>query len=353
MAVEIYCTQTDSGRVSAIAKTGAADLELIRHIEVGRAPRGGVKFTADGRGYVSNFGEDSISEIDLRAHQETGRIPVGRAPRGIGIVPGDRFALVSSSGSESVSVVDLTERREVGRIAVGSDPRHMAITPDGLVAYVAVWGARYVSKVDLSPLVGDSGGEGVTAVREVKRLGEGQLGQPYSVALDPGGRCGYVTHGGTPYVSVIDLRTDEMREWIHVGGSGGRSVAFTADGRFAFASVENRSELAVIDLDSNQVMRRIPVGACPRGVAADPHDLTVYCSGFSRTARHLGGDVGITPKALMAVHLGSAEDVERGTDPQYSEIPIGAGPSGVSVVELDAPVSQGPAARGIWPASRS
>jgi YVTN family beta-propeller protein len=141
MEIEIYSTDTDSGVLSVIRRNDDGAYVPLGQIPVGNAPRGAVRFTRGGRGYVSNCGGDTISEIDLVNHRETARIKVGPAPRGIGIIPGEQFALVSNSGDNSISIVDLLGREEVRRIAVGRDPRHMAVTADGSFAYVAIWGS--------------------------------------------------------------------------------------------------------------------------------------------------------------------------------------------------------------------
>ena len=332
MPVEIYSTETDCNLVSVIHKEGPGRYELVERIGVGRAPRGGVKFTADGRGYVSNFDEDTISEIDLAARRETARIPVGRAPRGVAVVPGGRFALVSNSGAKSLSLVDLAARQEVGRVTVGDGPRHMDVTPDGRWAYVAMWGARYVAKIDLRRLVDVNHPAAGPGVHEAAKLGLGELGHPYSVAIHGDGRRGYVANADAPYVSVIDLETGEMVGWVHVGGKGGRSVAFSPDGRYAFATVEHRSEVVAIDVTDHRVVRRIPVGPCPRGLAVEPHELTLYSSGFSRTPRQQARS-SCPPKAVTVVQLGSPEALESGAEPEYAEVPVGPGPSGVSVID--------------------
>src|SRR5262245_48720151 len=105
MAIEIYSTDTDSGQISVIRKQFNS-YSTVTTIPVGNAPRGSVKFTRDGRGFVSNTSTNTVSEIDALTHREVARIQVGSGPRGLGIVPGDRYMLVSNSGSNTVSVVD-------------------------------------------------------------------------------------------------------------------------------------------------------------------------------------------------------------------------------------------------------
>src|ERR1700712_2773763 len=131
MSIEIFSTDTDDGVISVIGKNGKNDHSLLRKIRVGNAPRGAVKFTARGRGFVSNTSQNTVSELDPVALEEVRRIEVGHGPRGLGIVPGDKYLLVSNSGSDTLSIVDLELNVEVRQIPVGRDPRHMAVTRDG------------------------------------------------------------------------------------------------------------------------------------------------------------------------------------------------------------------------------
>jgi hypothetical protein len=60
--IEIYSTDTDSGLVSVVGATNGVH-HRIEQVSVGNAPRGAVKFTSDGRGFVCNCGGDTISEM--------------------------------------------------------------------------------------------------------------------------------------------------------------------------------------------------------------------------------------------------------------------------------------------------
>ncbi|MEV0695911.1 hypothetical protein [Streptomyces sp. NPDC050388] len=133
MTVEIYLTDTDTdtGQITVIRKDGPSVHEVRKEISVGNAPRGSVKFTCNGRDFVSNTSTNTVSELDALTRREAARITVGSGPRGLGLVPGERYLLVSNSGSNTVSIVDLESRTELTQVAVARDPRHMAISKDG------------------------------------------------------------------------------------------------------------------------------------------------------------------------------------------------------------------------------
>jgi len=337
MPIEIYSTDTDSGWISVIRKEGTRKYTMLHQVDVGNAPRGAVKFTTDGRGYVSNCGGDTISEIDVLTHREVSKIKVGAAPRGIGLVSGDRFAVVSNSGSNYLSVVDLNSRREIAQVAVGRDPRHMAITADGHWAYVAIWASHYIAKIDIQSLTDGRPERAASEVREVSRIPVGDGAHPYSLAIHNARREAYVANTQATYVSVIDLQSDSVVANIDVGSIGGRAVAFSPDGKYALLTIENRAEVAVIRMDTRAVVRRFPVGPGPRGIAIDPKDFSVYVPAFPRANPSSVGKLTFSLNTLTVLDFSATHDIEKAApdEAMYAEIPVGKGPCSVSLLDVD------------------
>lgn len=333
MAVEIYSTDTDSGQISVIRKNSAIDYQTIREIPIGNAPRGSVKFTTDGRGFVSNTSANTISEIDALTHREVARIEVGHGPRGLGILPGERYLLASNSGSNTVSVVDLESRSELVQIAVGRDPRHMAVTKDGGAAYVSIWGSGYISKLDLNGLRDGR----PDLVREVARINVGENAHPYSVNIDASGRFLFVANTTAAYVSVIDLTTDAVIKEIAVRQTGGRAIAFSPDNKYALVTIERINAMAVIRMDDFNVTRYIRLGPSPRGIAVDPNDFTVYASVFSRVFDEPDDPAEQVFKANSLTVVALADvDLESPDSPvSYEEIEVGYGPCSVTIFDTE------------------
>lgn len=331
MSVEFYSTDTDQGTISVIRKEGRG-YEVVKQIRVGNAPRGSVKFTKNGRGFVSNTSGNTISELDAFEHKEVGRITVGFGPRGIGIVPGDRYALVSNSGSDTVSVVDLQSRKELTQIAVGADPRHMAITKDGKSAYVSIWGGGHIAKLDISGL---QHGE-VDGIRQIATIGLGENSNPYSLNIEPGGRYAFVACNAADHIPVIDLASDEVSCRISVdcdeGACGARAVAFSADGKIAFATLERTNAVAAIAIDSMSVIRYIQVGPAPRGIIQDEDVLVI--SNFSRSP---GGapmpSLKLIPHSVTFVDLNGVDLKAALPVECYNQVRVGHGPCSVSMFD--------------------
>ncbi|HEX6748490.1 MAG TPA: beta-propeller fold lactonase family protein [Longimicrobium sp.] len=334
MPVEVYSTDTDSGVISVVTPVNGS-FESVAQIPIGNAPRGAVKFTKDGRGFVSNCGGDTVSEIDVLTHRETARIKVGPAPRGLGVVPGDRYALVSNSGANTISIVDLGSRQEVRQVATGRDPRHMAISADGRHAYVAVWGSHYVAKLDLTGLAEGRPEE----VREVARIPVGHDRHPYSVALHPARKELYVASTRSKLLSIIDTTKGAVEAEIDLESVGARAVAFSKDGGTAFVTIENTSEVVFVDTVRRKVVNRIPVGPGPRGLALEPLSNTLYVSAFARTGAS-GGLASVRPEnTLTVVNLApvgrSLATAGAEKKVRYDFAPVAQGSCSVAVLDTD------------------
>jgi YVTN family beta-propeller protein len=327
--VEIFSTDTDDGVISVVGKSGKTEYAMLRQIRIGNAPRGSVKFTKAGRGFVSNTSQNTISEIDPVGLEEVRRIEVGHGPRGLGVVPGDKYLLVSNSGSDTLSIVDLELNVELRQLPIGRDPRHMAITADGLHAYVCVWGEGILAKVDISALR-----EGAAERVEITgRIELGRTAHPYSAAIEPSGLRVFVANTQATYASVVDLATDEVTN-VELGAIGGRAVAFSPDRRFALVSVETVSQVAVVDLETLQITRQIPVGPGPRGLAVDADDETLYVTNFERSSVVALKHPDYGPNTLTVVDLASAPlDSDTG-EFAYQPIEVGYGPCSVAILDV-------------------
>ncbi len=148
--------------------------------------------------YVSNWGDSSISVIDLSDRptapgRESLRVRpsmfVGPHPSAMALHGADLF--VALAGANGVARVDLTTGRVVEQLTValgprapvGSDPNALALAPDGRTLYVAMAGNNAVAVVRVEP----------TAMRVAGLIPVGWY--PTSVAVSADGSTLYVANG--------------------------------------------------------------------------------------------------------------------------------------------------------------
>lgn len=318
----LFSNDTDSGSISVL-DLDQAEPTLRGTIEVGNGPRGAVKFVAD-RGFVANHAGDTLSEIDPLGLGETRRIKVGPSPIGVGIVPGGRFIITSNAGDDSVSIVDISTNSEVGRVRVGREPRHPSVSPDGKFAYIPCSRDHYISKIDLTPLAGER--PDPSAVSEIAKIQVGEGSFPYSAAISPNGRFALAANNQQSYISLIDAETDTVVNNIDVGTKGARGAVYASGSDVAFVSLENTSEVLAIKIPDGTIMKRMPSGAGPRGLALDEDTATLFASAFDRTTTaRVGNSISVFRFNRVAAFA------LEGDQPQVTSVPVGAGPCSVSI----------------------
>jgi DNA-binding beta-propeller fold protein YncE len=221
-------------------------------------------FTADGRRAI--VVAEALRQLDFRAPRTMRlmhRLPTPQCP---GIDHADytadgRQALFSCEFGGRMIVVDLMRERVVRTIrlrpAVASTPQDVKLSPDGRVFYVAdttaggVWliDARTWRVIRLQPT--GSGAHGLYPSRDSRTL--------------------YVTNRDEGSVSLISFASRRpYRKWWLPGGGSPDMGGLSASGRVLWLSGRYDSEVYAIDTRNGRLVRRIPVGSGPHGLAVWP-----------------------------------------------------------------------------------
>lgn len=335
----VACEHGDS-----LSVIDAARGEVIGEIDVGRRPQD-VAVSPDGLSvYVTNRASDTVSVIDAVGRKVLRNIPVGRDPHGVLTDQSGRRLLVLNTGEDTVSVIDAGSGKEINRLAAGGGPWSMALRPDGqscLITSVRPSPVRFRDPCESELTVIDMA-EGVVASRPIApeanmlqgiatvpgrdvtlftlvrtknlvpttRLAQGWtitngLGivwgddridqvlldapaayfpDPMDVAVSPDGRVALVTSGGADQVAVIDIGklletvaglSDHERETVlpnHLGmssrfvikrlpvGANPRGVTYSPDGRYAYVACALDDAVTVIETSDYSVARVIKLG---------------------------------------------------------------------------------------------
>src|SRR5882672_6146580 len=178
--------------------------------------------------------------------------------------------------SNTVSVIDPAENKLLGVIKLG-DPvpgalsplykgqllvHGLGFSPDGKTLAVVSVGSNSVTLID-------------TATNKVK--GTIYVGRsPHEPFFTPNGRELWVTVRGENYVSVIDpARMKETRRIELANGPG--MTMFGPDGKYAFVCSSFTPELAVIEVASHKIVKRLPqVSPFSPNIAVTPENDEVW-----------------------------------------------------------------------------
>jgi YVTN family beta-propeller protein len=214
-----------------------------------------------------NFGNGTISVIAVATAAVIATIPVGDTPTAMAIGPDERTAYVLNTRAASVSVVDLAQNLVTREIALGGLAKAIAVSPDGRKVYVP--NGSHINEIDA----------GTLEVRSLLAYGNAANALPspdgrllYVVNTDPGGGAfGELIYPGNT-VSVFDLETQQVLKRIQVGASP-FVMAFSPDGKFVYVANAVDATISVIDTSIRQEVRRFPATARSMAVSSDGNKL--------------------------------------------------------------------------------
>ena len=293
--------------------------KVTKEIKVGVRPHT-VVVSSDGKtAYVSNQWSDNVSVIDLEEYIVTETLKTGGGPAGLTLSADGNWLYAANSFSSDLSIIDLASGVERNRLLTGNNPTGVQLSPDGNLVMVT-------SRRTLGLPYGDSLRCELTVVNDKKqrvaeRLDIKQAYMMENIAFTPSGdlaiiplirpknnvptlqieRGWMMTNGigiieQKPSGRTIQLLLDEPNAYY----AGPFDIAITPDGKKAFVSHAGVDRISVIDIDairklisesddrmltaysnylgisSRIVLRRIPTGANPKGMALSPDGNKLY-----------------------------------------------------------------------------
>jgi YVTN family beta-propeller protein len=316
----------DGSRLYVVAQDGNALLvvdperqKVLNKISVGAYPHSVVIDSEGKRAFVSNQWSDNVSVIDLTTLSVIDTLITGNGPAGLSLSADGKFLYVVNSFSSDISVFDLNTGEERKRFTAGNNPTGAQLSPDGKVLYVT-------SRRALIAPYGDTLKSELTVIDESRqRISERRnIESAYmmeNVAFTPGGDLALVTlirpKNLVPSIQVeqgwmmtygigiieqkengrvVQLLLDEPNAYY----SDPFDIVISPDGKKAFVSNSGVNCISVVDIDSirtliaesspemlstysnhlgissRYVIKRIPTGADPKGLALSPDGKYLY-----------------------------------------------------------------------------
>ncbi|GII77349.1 hypothetical protein Sru01_23310 [Sphaerisporangium rufum] len=204
---------------------------------------------------------DRLDFRDPRTFAPRGSLPMPcRGVNHADFTADGRVMLASCEFSGHLVVVDLAARRVTAVVRLPrhhSMPQDVKLSPDGRTFYVAdmaaggVWRVNAASFRVLGLVRTGAGAHGLYVSRDSRKL--------------------YVSNRGAGSVSVISFAARRpVATWRIPGGGSPDMGGVSADGRRLWLAGRYHREVYVFDTRDGHLVRRIPVGAGPHGLAVYP-----------------------------------------------------------------------------------
>ena len=127
----------------------AQTLDLVHRVDVGVRPFG-LRFAPDGRLFVGNVGSNDVTVLGPATGEVLATVGVGERPYGVAFAQGRAF--VTNQYENTVSVIALSDLTHEGKIEVGEYPEGIDDNAEGTRIVVANWFDNTISLIDARTL---------------------------------------------------------------------------------------------------------------------------------------------------------------------------------------------------------
>jgi YVTN family beta-propeller protein len=243
-----------------LAIVDPASGQVLGRVPVGQGPHELVVSTDGRTAFASNYGTGpepgrSISMIDLASQKELRRIDVSPLSRPHGLAFANGKLYFTAEADRKIARYDPATGKIDWQFETGQATTHMVLP------------ARDARTIFTSNIGGDS----VSAIQQaadgawtqtVIPVGKG----PEGIDLSPDGREVWSAHSRDGGVSIIDVASKKVVQTINLGTRRSNRIKLTPDAKFALVSDLDAGELVVLDAPARKEIRRIPLGKMPEGI---------------------------------------------------------------------------------------
>jgi YVTN family beta-propeller protein len=155
--------------------------------------------------------------------------------------------------SNTVSEINLRTGSYVRSWDVPTTPEAINVTPDGKEVWVGSNGTGKVTVIDVATGTQRVAAEGVR--------------WPYRVLFTPDLKVAIIPDMGNHELRFLDRVTHRELSRLSLPNAGPQGVTLTPDGRYLFLSLSQQAKVAVIDMNTRQIVSHIDAGETPDGIA--------------------------------------------------------------------------------------
>ena len=247
----------ESGAILATVATGQGPHELVA--------------TADGKtAFASNYGTGpapghTISMIDVAAGKELRRIDVAplSRPHGLAVVNGKLY--FTAEADKKIARYDPAAGKIDWEFDTGQNTTHMVLpAKDARTIFTSNIASDTISMIQQAA--------GGAWSQTIVPVGKG----PEGLDLSPDGRQLWSAHSRDGGVSVIDVASKKVVHTIAAGTKRSNRIKLTPDGKFALISDLEAGDLVVLDAPAHKEVKRLPLGKMPEGILIPPAGGVAY-----------------------------------------------------------------------------
>ena len=233
---------------------------VLGRVPVGQGPHELVTST-DGRlAFASNYGTGpapgrTISMIDIAAQKELRRIDVSPLSRPHGLAFANGKLYFTAEADKKIATYNPATDTIDWQFETVQVTTHMVLpSKDARLIFTSNIGGDSVSAIQQGP----EGGWMQTVIP----VGKG----PEGIDLSPDGREVWSAHSRDGGVSIIDVTSKKVVQTINIGTKRSNRIKLTPDAKFALISDLDAGELVVLDAPARKEIKRIPLGKMPEGI---------------------------------------------------------------------------------------
>jgi len=204
---------------------------------------------------------DSVYVFDSKVMKQLAIIKVGKAPKGVKVMPNGGFAYVSNQGSNDISIIDLKRFKNVATIKTPAGPHNVRFNRNGDIAYVTLQGGAGIGVIN-------------TATRTLEKvIAVAGITGAHNLDLSLDEKTAYV-RDFVHHVAVLDLNSENVVKVITVGnGHGGIDV--DPQGKFVATAAIADNHISIIDTKTLMV-KNINLGTVSHGIRASKNSQWLY-----------------------------------------------------------------------------
>jgi YVTN family beta-propeller protein len=197
--------------------------------------------------------------IDLAARKELRRIDVAPLSRPHGLAFAGGKLYFTAEADKKIARYDPAANTIDWQFETGQNSTHMVLpAKDARTLFTSNIGSDSVSVIEQGPA-------GIWT-QTVVPVGKG----PEGLDLSSDGRELWSAHSRDGGVSIVDVRTKKVTQTINAGTKRSNRIKLTADGRFALISDLEAGDLVVLDAGTRKEIKRLALGKMPEGILIPP-----------------------------------------------------------------------------------